>query len=254
MYDESSYRILMALREKEVARFKDLKSIVSNPRMLTIKLKKLKSLELVEVKNGFYTLTHKGLKVSRILEDLDKALHTHELKIKNLERIPHYHYIPVVKKYCELLIDTFGERLVSIMLFGSIARGNWDYNSDVDMLIIAKGWEDKPVWSRIREVRKVKEKLEESLEYSEVLRAGYHPIIQNYTLSVEEAGRFNRIYLDAVIDGIILYDRDDFLSRILQSVRRRLEEMGSMRITLPNKRFYWVLKRDLKAGEVIILG
>jgi len=254
VYDEYSYRILIALREKSVARFKDLKSIVSNSRMLTIKLKRLKSLELVEVKNGFYTLTYKGLKVSRILEDLDEALHLHEPKVKNLERIPHYHYTPVVKKYCELLIDTFGERLVSIMLFGSIARGDWNYDSDIDILIIAKGWEDKPVWSRIREVRKVKERLEVSPEYSEALKAGYHPIIQNYTLSVEEARKFNRIYLDAVIDGIILYDRDEFLSRILQSVRKRLEEMGSIRITFPNKRFCWVLKRDFKAGEVIVLG
>jgi predicted nucleotidyltransferase len=254
VYDEYSYRILMALREREVARFKDLRSVVSNPRMLTIRLGRLKGLELVEVRNGFYGLTRKGLKVSRILEDLDRELHSHEPKVKNLERIPHYYYAPVVKRYCELLIDMFGGRLVSVMLFGSIARGDWDCDSDIDILVIADGWEDKPVWARIREIRKVKERLEGSPEYSEALRAGYHPIIQNYTLSVEEAGKFNRIYLDAVIDGIILYDRDEFLSRILQSVKRRLEEMGSVRVTLPDRRFYWVLKRGLKAGEVIALG
>ncbi|RLE79589.1 MAG: nucleotidyltransferase domain-containing protein, partial [Thermoprotei archaeon] len=60
------------------------------------------------------------------------------------------------------------------------------------------------------------------------------------------------IYLDAVIDGIILYDRDGFLEAVLRSLRRRLEEMGSHRVVLPNRRFYWVLKR-LRAGEVIAL-
>jgi predicted nucleotidyltransferase len=253
VYDEYSYRILMALRERRDARFKDLRSVVSNPRMLTMRLGRLKGLELVEVRNGFYMLTRKGLEVGRILEDLDRELHSHVPKMKNLERIP-YCYAPLVKRYCELLIDVFGGRLVSVMLFGSIARGDWDYDSDIDILVIAEGWEDKPVWARVREIRKVKERLEETLEYSEALRAGYHPIIQNYTLSVEEAGKFNRIYLDAVIDGIILYDRGEFLSRILQSVKGRLEEMGSVRVTLPDRRFYWVLKRGLKAGEVIALG
>ena len=39
---------------------------------------------------------------------------------------------------------------------------------------------------------------------------------------------------------------------VLESLRRRLEELGSHRVVLPNGRFYWVLKR-LRAGEVIAL-
>jgi predicted nucleotidyltransferase/DNA-binding HxlR family transcriptional regulator len=254
MYDEYSYRILMRLREVKAARFKDLRLIVGNPRMLTLKLRKLMGLGLVDLVDGLYVLTSRGVEVSRILEDLDKALRGREFKVRNLERIPHYHYVPVIRRYCELLFEFFGDRLVSIMLFGSVARGDWDANSDIDILIIADGWEGKPIWDRVREVGRVKARLSESLEYLDALKAGYHPIIQNYTLSVEEAKRFNRVYLDALIDGIILYDRDEFLSGILQSLRRRLEDLGSMRITLPNGRFYWVLKRDFKVGEVITFG
>jgi predicted nucleotidyltransferase len=136
------------------------------------------------------------------------------------------------------------------MLFGSIARGDWDKNSDIDILIIADGWNDKPVWNRIEELRKAKRELEESLEYLEALRAGYWPIIQNYPLNIEEAKKFNRVYLDAIIDGIILYDKNNFLTNILESLRKKLEEMGSIRITLPNNKYYWILK-DIKAGEVI---
>lgn len=91
------------------------------------------------------------------------------------------------------------------------------------------------------------------MEYQEALKAGYWPIIQNYPLGVEEAKRFNRIYLDAVIDGIILYDRNDFLAQILHSLRDRLEEMGSIRVRLPNRKVYWILK-DVKAGEIIKFG
>ena len=253
MYDEFSRRVLLLLRNRKTTRFKDLKSVVNNPRTLTIKLRKLKHLELVEAKNGMYELTPKGLEASRVLEDLHRILYSSEPGIVNVERIPHHYYAPVIRKYCELLRDLLGERLLSIMLFGSVARGDWDRDSDIDILIVAEGWDDKPAWVRIKELRRAKEALEESLEYSEALRAGYFPIVQNYTLSVEEAKGFNRVYLDAVLDGIILYDKNGFLTGVLQSLRKRLGEMGSVRVTLPDRRFYWVLKY-VKAGEVITLG
>jgi len=236
---------------KKIARFKDLKFIIKNPRTLTIKLGKLKRLGLIKDTSGKYELSKKGFEVIKILEELNRTLYSSEFKVNNIERIPHAYFAPIIKKYCEILNNYLGERLISIMLFGSIARGDWDKNSDIDILIIADGWNDKPVWNRIEELRKAKRELEESLEYLEALRAGYWPIIQNYPLNIEEAKKFNRVYLDAIIDGIILYDKNNFLTNILESLRKKLEEMGSIRITLPNNKYYWILK-DIKAGEVII--
>jgi len=253
MFDVSSFKILRSTQERGAARFSDLKGIVKNPRTLSIKLRKLRDLGLIEWSNGMYKLTEKGFKVSKTLEELDRNLHSPTLKVKSVERIPHGYFAPVVKKYCEALGRLLGDRLVSVMLFGSVARGEWDENSDIDVIVVVEGWGDLPVWRRVEELRRAKEELEESFEYQEALKAGYWPIIQNYPLSVEEARRFNRIYLDAVIDGIILYDKDDFLARILQSLREKLEEMGSVRVTLPNRKFYWILK-NVKAGEVIKLG
>jgi predicted nucleotidyltransferase len=235
---------------KKIARFKDLKFIIKNPRTLTIKLGKLKRLGLIKDTSEKYELSKKGFEVIKILEELNRTLYSSEFKVNNIERIPHAYFAPIIKKYCEILNNYLGERLISIMLFGSIARGDWDKNSDIDILIIADGWNDKPVWNRIEELRKAKRELEESLEYLEALRAGYWPIIQNYPLNIEEAKKFNRVYLDAIIDGIILYDKNNFLTNILESLRKKLEEMGSIRITLPNNKYYWILK-DIKAGEVI---
>lgn len=252
MFDESSLRLLSSLKVEGAARFKDLKSVIRNPRTLSLKLRKLEHLGLVERGDGGYRLTQKGFKACEILEELHKTLYSSEFKVKNVEKIPHMYFAPLIRRYCEILNELLKDRLVSIMLFGSVARGDWSRDSDIDVLVIASGWDDEPVWNRIRELRKAKEKLEESLEYQEALEAGYWPIIQNYPLSVKEAKRFNRIYLDAVVDGIILYDKDSFLTRLLQSLEKRLEEMGSVRIMLPNRKFYWILK-DLKAGEVITL-
>jgi len=250
MIDEISFRILLLLKNEKIARFKDLKFIIKNPRTLTIKLGKLKRLGLIKDTSGKYELSKKGFEVIKILEELNRTLYSSEFKVNNIERIPHAYFAPIIKKYCEILNNYLGERLISIMLFGSIARGDWDKNSDIDILIIADGWNDKPVWNRIEELRKAKRELEESLEYLEALRAGYWPIIQNYPLNIEEAKKFNRVYLDAIIDGIILYDKNNFLTNILESLRKKLEEMGSIRITLPNNKYYWILK-DIKAGEVI---
>ncbi|MBS7612435.1 nucleotidyltransferase domain-containing protein [Candidatus Bathyarchaeota archaeon] len=252
MFDESSFRLLLLLKVEGTTRFKDLKSVIRNPRTLSLKLRKLERLGLVENSNVGYRLTQKGFETCGILEELNRTLYSSEFKVENVEKIPHMYFAPLIRRYCKILNDLLKDRLVSIMLFGSIARGDWNKNSDIDVLVIANDWNDEPVWNRIRELRKAKEKLEESLEYQEALRAGYWPIIQNYPLSVEEAKRFNRIYLDAVIDGIILYDKGSFLTKLLQSLREKLEEMGSMRVTLPNRKFYWILK-DLKAGEVITL-
>jgi predicted nucleotidyltransferase/DNA-binding HxlR family transcriptional regulator len=250
MIDEISFRILLLLKNEKIARFKDLKFIIKNPRTLTIKLGKLKRLGLIKDTSGKYELSKKGFEVIKILEELNRTLYSSEFKVNNIERIPHAYFAPIIKKYCEILNNYLGERLISIMLFGSIARGDWNKNSDMDILIIADSWNDKPVWNRIEELRKAKKELEESLEYLEALRAGYWPIIQNYPLNIEEAKKFNRVYLDAIIDGIILYDKNNFLTNILESLRKKLEEMGSIRITLPNNKYYWILK-DIKAGEVI---
>ncbi|MGC8849000.1 MAG: nucleotidyltransferase domain-containing protein [Candidatus Bathyarchaeia archaeon] len=253
MFDKASFEILYFMRKRETARFRDLRGIVKNPRTLSIKLRKLRDLGLIGWDDGIYKLTEKGLKVSRILEELSRNLRSPAFNVKNIEKIPHRCFAPVIEKYCGILGKLLGDRLVSVMLFGSVARGEWDRDSDIDILVIVEGWNGAPVWERVKELRRAKEELEGSLEYRDALKAGYWPIIQNYPLSVEEAKRFNRIYLDAVIEGIILYDKDDFLARILRSLRDRLEEMGSMRVTLPNREVYWVLK-DMEAGEIINFG
>jgi len=252
MYDAISYKILQALKRSETLRFSDLKAIVKNPRTLTLKLKKLQKLGLVRRGAEGYRLTERGLRVEKILKELDEALEEPGFEVKNVERIPHAYFAPVIKRYCELLKDVLGDRLISVMLFGSVARGDWDKDSDIDILIVAKGWGDKPVWERIKELRRAMNLLEQTPEYLEAVRMGYWPVIQNYPLTPDEARRFKRIYLDSIIDGIILYDREGFLEGVLESIRRRLEELGSHRVVLPNGRFYWVLKR-LRAGEVIAL-
>ena len=251
MIDERAFRVLSAIIELGGARFTELKKVVRNPKTLTEKLRYLESLGLVEKRSGVYVATDRGRRVAAKLEEVERLLRA-KPRVKNVERIPHAFLAPVIGRFCEALYEVLGERLVSVVVFGSLARGCWSRDSDVDVLIVAEGWERVPVWDRLREIRRAERLIEASPEYAQAVSRGFYPILQPYPLSVKEAQRFNRIYLDMVLEGIILYDHDGFMEKVLNRVRKRLEEIGAVRVSLPSGRHYWVLG-SVSWGEVVRL-
>ncbi|MEM2499641.1 MAG: nucleotidyltransferase domain-containing protein, partial [Sulfolobales archaeon] len=76
----------------------------------------------------------------------------------------------------------------------------------------------------------------------------FSPIIK----SVSEAKKVSPIYLDMVEDAVVLYDRENFFTNILNNLREKLKELGAERVRCGRK-WYWRLKRDYKFGEVIEL-
>ena len=246
MIDIYAYRVMKELREKGKARFGNLLTAVSNPRTLNRKLKMLNSFGLVRVDNKLYLLTERGLRIESLLSEINKALRT-KVEIR-VERIPHGFFGPVLRKYCEILYDHFGKRLKGVLVFGSVARGDWDKNSDIDLLVVVSSL-NKPIWERTRELLALRNELRKTSEYERAVEGGFYPVIQHYPLDEIEAQRFHRLYLDACIDGIILYEKDSFLTEILNKFRFKLAEMGAKRITVPGKRHYWIL-REIRAGEV----
>jgi len=85
--------------------------------------------------------------------------------IKNLDKIRHPVFADVIKKYCEILLQHFGERLMGVLLYGSIARGDWDRDSDIDVLVVVRGWEEKHGWDRTLELMALENRLAETEEY-----------------------------------------------------------------------------------------
>jgi hypothetical protein len=65
----------------------------------------------------------------------------------------------------------------------------------------------------------------------------------------EEASHGSPLFLDMVYDSIILYDKDGFFKHVIDRLRHRLEELGSKRVFRGN-RWYWILKPDIRHGEV----
>ncbi|MEQ9713913.1 MAG: nucleotidyltransferase domain-containing protein [Candidatus Asgardarchaeum sp.] len=252
MIDQFILRILERISKSGECRFSDLLKVVENPRTLSRKLRYLISRKIIKSEKRMYKLTEKGKIVVDLLKKLNMIIEGTEIHIKNIERIPHKIYSGLLERYCKILCEHFGEKLIGVALFGSIARGDWNKDSDIDLLIIVDKWDKKLVWERIRELRKLKKILKETEEFKNALSKGYFPIIQHYPLSKEEAKRFHRVYIDICIDGIILYEKENFLTKTMEKIRQKLLNLGAKRIEIPNKGYYWVLA-DIKAGEVIEL-
>lgn len=51
-------------------------------------------------------------------------------------------------------------------------------------------------------------------------------------------------------DAVIIHDKENFFERILTSLIEKMKKLGSKRIWI-GKKWYWILKDDVKFGEVI---
>jgi len=248
LLDDFASKVIEELSSRGPLRFKDLLGAVKNPKTLSRKLAQLSSAGLVSGGGGGYRLTERGSRAAELIAGLRDLLGGPKAEIKGAERIPHKSYRELLRRYCRILLDNYGERLLGVAVFGSIARGDWDLDSDIDLLVVVEGWDDKPVWERVRELVRLRGELRRTEEYRSSLRLGYRAIIQHYPLGGGEALAFHRIYMDACVDGIVLYERDRFLTGLMEGVRDRLAQLGAKRVSTPGGRRYWVLS-NVKAGE-----
>ena len=160
---------------------------------------------------------------------------------ERIEIISHF-----IEHLTRALQEKIGDDLISVVLYGSYARGQIGEGSDVDLLIIAR---NLPGSSLDRQVffNKILLAVEEPLR--KWLRGtGFFPYISSILKTPEEAGRISRFYFDMVDEAKIFLDRQDFFKSVLERVRKRLEELGAKKIQV-GKMWYWDRKPDLPAGR-----
>ena len=151
--------------------------------------------------------------------------------------------------YAELLRGVLHDNLVSVVLFGSVARGEAGPDSDLDLIVIG---ETLPAgrFARLRLLEPADRVFETELDrlYARGVRTRLSLVVKTR----DEARRLVPLYLDLVEDARLLYDRDGFFAGVLARLRSRLAVNGAERRVLGRVR-YWVLKRDFRAGEVVEL-
>lgn len=151
-----------------------------------------------------------------------------------------------------VLLDRFGDSLLAIVLYGSVARGTASETSDIDLLIIQRE-PSASYYERLERVLEAERTLDASEAYRLLARRGLSPSVSPLLLSEEEARENRYIFLDMLDEGIVLFERDGFFTSRMDDLRRRLKELGGRRVTLPDGSWYWDLKPDLVLGEVFEL-
>lgn len=145
-------------------------------------------------------------------------------------------------RYTAALDRHFGERLVSVVLFGSRARGTAKPESDVDLLVIVRGLPvNRP--KRYDELRPI------AREVSEAFAAALSLI----ALTPEEAATVKPYYLGLLSGYVLILDRGRFFDGVLGRLQARLAELGARRYVDKDGYEYWDLKPDWKPGDVVTL-
>ena len=163
---------------------------------------------------------------------------------------------PMHAAYHALLADLvaacrrhYGDNLLSVAVYGSVGRGVPRPDSDVDLLIVAKGLADRH-FLRLRDFSAVEEALAPRLDAAAA--AGLHPDLSPVLMTPSELERGSMLLLDMTDDARLLLDADGCLALALDRLRDRLRELGSKRVWLGNA-WYWDLKPDYKPGDVFDL-
>lgn len=150
----------------------------------------------------------------------------------------------------DAVLRAYGERLVSLVVFGSVGRGVPRPDSDVDALIVADPLPD----GRIRRVDEFSAMVEPMLDpaLKAAAEAGVHTDVSPLFKTPAEVLAGTPLFLDLVDDARILFDKDDFFHSYLERLRERLRALGARRVWVGSA-WYWDLKPDMRPGEVITL-
>lgn len=155
----------------------------------------------------------------------------------------------LASRYTELLRTLLGDRLISVVLYGSAARGDAGPTSDIDLLIVIDGLPTGQ-FARKRLLAVADAGFEASLRAAE--QDGVDARLARIVRTPEEAARVRPLYLDLTEDAVLLHDRDGFFAGVLARLRMSLARLGSRRVWT-GRTWYWDLKSDFRRGDTIEL-
>ena len=156
----------------------------------------------------------------------------------------------LIEKVLLLTKKAYGNNLVSLILFGSVARGVPRFDSDIDLLVVA---ENQPS-GRMKRVAVFEEKIESGLEKDivKLRKQGLYTSLSPVFKTKEEVLRGSPLFLDMIDSAKILFDRDGFFRGYLDGLKIRMKKLGSRRVKRGNA-WYWILKPDYRQGDIIEL-
>lgn len=159
-------------------------------------------------------------------------------------------YREVVESTLQHCREYYGERLVSFVLFGSVAKDTFTWESDIDILLVADGLPD----GRYKRVMEFQKNVESNLEarLRELFRNGIYAELSPVFKTPAEVHNGSPLFVEMTDSARIIFDRDKFFESYLDDLSRRLRELGARKVPFKGG-YYWVLKPGMKPGESLEL-
>jgi len=127
-----------------------------------------------------------------------------------------------LKSFVEAVLKRRDNRVVSIILFGSMAKGNYTNHSDYDVLIVVS-----------KEELSFKDRL---YKYSTLSNGWVEPFVYTSEEAESMLEDYNPLMLDALKDGIVIHDEGEWAL-----LKDRFNEMLREGILIP-KENGWIIK------------
>ncbi len=108
------------------------------------------------------------------------------------------------------------EGVLGIMLFGSVAKGTWTEYSDIDLFVVVDG-NPLDYFHKTNQIDKKLDSAQRKL-FSRGLSLYVSPLI----LDRHRLSEFRMIYLELLMDGVILYEKDTILSDFINGLKNSI--------------------------------
>lgn len=154
---------------------------------------------------------------------------------------------PFIDQVAAAVRRTYGDRLVALAVFGSVARETARPDSDLDLFLVV---EHLPRGRRARLATFDAVERELISVIATLATTGITVELSPVLRTPEDLQTASPLLLDLTEDAIILVDRNGILAGALADLRRRLQRLGSRRVWIGTS-WYWDLKPDYRRGEII---
>lgn len=162
-------------------------------------------------------------------------------------RLDYSIYRSFLQVFLKKLENNMKNNLLSVVLYGSVARGKAQRGSDIDLLILYRNGDFDT--GEVYAVSVIESR--ESREYRALFKKDIYGEISPLFMTREELSSNPLILLDIMEEGIILFERNYCFTKMLKKMRKEIKKMGSRKVSLPDGSWYWELKPGWKPGELI---
>ncbi len=236
IYDRLSFEILKYCYTERRTTFTNVQStVVSNPRTLSKKLKILLEYNLLTKEGNIYKITEKGTTFFEIFQSAIFLLHGFDQGIDTLN-------VPILIKmalqeYTKILSNELKEKLVCIILFGSVATGIWNETSDIDLALFVQEITD--ISQLFEQFTRCRRKFRTTHNYQLLIQNEYSFRIQHIPFSIQETDKFHNLYPDLITTGIPLYDPNQIYKEFKEQMIEKIKQKRLIKVSNVNGTYYW---------------